>query len=118
MPRQERGLDRTDPWVDMAQRLRELRRASNLTYRQLERQAPYSSTALSMTAATGGATVPSWAKVEAFVKACGVTDPGDVAHWRHAYDEAAEAARRSDGQGSRTGEEPLSPVLVRTWPQF
>jgi transcriptional regulator with XRE-family HTH domain len=118
MPRQERALDTTDPWAPTAQQLRELRQAANLTYQQMAQRAPYSSTALSMTAATGGATVPSWAKVEAFVKACGVTDPGELGRWRQSYDETVDAVRRAGVRGPHAGAAAPSPVLVQTWPQF
>ena len=101
----------------MAQRLRDLREATNLTYAQLSRRATYSPTALSMAAATGNATMPSWRKVHAFVTACDVTDPRELAQWRQDYDEAVEAVRRAAAE-SPLGDGPVPPAAVRTWTQF
>jgi Helix-turn-helix domain len=66
--------------VELAQRLRDLRDASELTLRQLAAKSGYSSSALSQ--AESGRGVCSWDVVSTFVQSCG----DDPAHWRQLWE--------------------------------
>jgi transcriptional regulator with XRE-family HTH domain len=66
--------------VELAQRLRGLRDARELTLRQLAGRSGYSASSLSQ--AESGREVPSWEVVSAFVQACGE----DPARWRHLWE--------------------------------
>ncbi|WP_433608691.1 helix-turn-helix domain-containing protein [Dactylosporangium sp. CA-139114] len=123
MPRPERALDPDDPWAPMARQLRALREAAQVSYGELGRRVYYSGTAMSMTAATGGGTIPSWSKVEKFVTACGVTDAGELAAWRQRYDAAAAAARPAPTnpaptEGAAAADELVDPAAAQTRAQF
>ncbi|WOP38585.1 protein kinase [Streptomyces sp. Li-HN-5-13] len=69
------------PLHDFAQGLRDLRASApgKPTYRELERRARYSHSALSDAAA--GRRLPTWPLTQAYVKACG----GDVDEWRQRW---------------------------------
>jgi transcriptional regulator with XRE-family HTH domain len=66
--------------TELAQRLRDLRDARELTLRQLAAKSGYSSGALSQ--AEAGRAVPSWELVTAFVQTCGE----DPVRWRHMWE--------------------------------
>jgi transcriptional regulator with XRE-family HTH domain len=102
----------------MARRLRELRQAANVTYSQMSQRAMYSTTALSMTAATGNATMPPWAKVRAFVTACGIKDPEEITRWRRDYDEATAAVQHAVAPRMPASDGPVPVSVVRTRTQF
>ncbi|MFE6051370.1 helix-turn-helix domain-containing protein [Kitasatospora sp. NPDC056446] len=91
MGRRQRSLDPdAGPVADFALRLRALReRAGNPTFATMSRRVHRSTTVLSE--AAGGVDLPTWATVEAFVEACGVTDPGPWRdHWERARDALEE----------------------------
>ncbi|WP_067471677.1 DUF4407 domain-containing protein [Actinomadura hibisca] len=71
-----------------AQRLRELRRGSGLTLRQVAERAGYSPT--TCTAAARGRTLPTWEVARAYVVACG----GDEAEFQASWEEAAVSVGR------------------------
>ncbi|MER5417721.1 helix-turn-helix domain-containing protein [Streptomyces virginiae] len=74
--------------AELARALRELRRNSNLTYRELASVSHYSAAALS--AAASGRGVPKWEVVEAFVRGCGYN--GDPRVWRRMHSSAVASA--------------------------
>ncbi|MGP4114415.1 nSTAND1 domain-containing NTPase [Streptomyces sp. 4N509B] len=91
MGRQERPLDPGGgPVPALARELRELRRSSGLTYREMARRTRF--TASTFSRAAGGEHLPSLAVTLAYVEACG----GDVAAWRRRWQgvsrELADAA--------------------------
>ncbi|MEV7045065.1 helix-turn-helix domain-containing protein [Amycolatopsis sp. NPDC051061] len=84
MPRSERPLEGDDALSRFAAELRQLReKAGKPPYRELARQAHYSSTTLAD--AAGGRRLPSLAVTLAFVEACG----GDPAEWEQHWRDVA-----------------------------
>ncbi|MGW4381438.1 helix-turn-helix domain-containing protein [Kitasatospora sp. NPDC004531] len=102
-----------------AERLREARRESGLTLRQLAAVSGYSHSTLSL--AENGRRLPSWDVVAAFVQACGRRD---VDRWRGWWDAAGEAAeeasevQEASEQAPGPPPEPETVTVYRTrwWP--
>ncbi|MFJ8622782.1 helix-turn-helix domain-containing protein [Kitasatospora sp. NPDC093550] len=123
MGRRQRSLDpEAGPAAEFALRLRALReRAGTPTFAAMSRRVHRSTTVLSE--AAGGVDLPTWATVEAFLEACGETDPGPWReHWERARDALGEPAAPPDdpastappydvaGPGSATATAPLAAV--------
>ncbi|MEW2582456.1 helix-turn-helix domain-containing protein [Streptomyces virginiae] len=87
--------------AELARALRELRRRSNLTYRELASVSHYSAAALS--SAASGRAVPKWEVVEAFVRGCGYN--GDPRVWRRMHSSAVASAgvASADSPAADTG---------------
>ncbi|RKT19320.1 helix-turn-helix protein [Streptomyces sp. 1114.5] len=98
MGRRQRSLDPgAGPVAEFALRLRALReRAGDPTFATMSRRVHRSTTVLSE--AAGGVDLPTWATVEAFLEACGETDPAPWRdHWERARDALGEPATSEDG---------------------
>jgi tetratricopeptide (TPR) repeat protein len=80
------------PVGELATGLRQLReKAGKPSYRELARQARFSTTVLSE--AAGGRALPTLPVLRAFVHACG----GDVAEWEERWEQAAASLRQDPG---------------------
>ncbi|GHF69992.1 hypothetical protein GCM10018790_54880 [Kitasatospora xanthocidica] len=97
MGRRQRSLDPdAGPVAEFALRLRALReRAGTPTFAAMSRKVHRSTTVLSE--AAGGVDLPTWATVEAFLEACGESDPGPWReHWERARDALGEPTAPAD----------------------
>jgi hypothetical protein len=111
MPRRENPIDPADgALAQFALQLRALRRAAGQPpYRDMAQTAHYAATALSK--AANGRRRPSWTCVQAYLRACHVTDTHLVNQWRHHW----EAVRDATGRGSDTSSsEPTPPPATIT----
>lgn len=92
MPRSEKPLDPAGgEQARFAASLRALRRAAGRpTYREMARTAHYSAPALSKAAA--GRTVPTWSCVQAYLRACHVTDDEVAQTWRRRWEAVRQPA--------------------------
>ncbi|MGW6893719.1 LuxR C-terminal-related transcriptional regulator [Streptomyces chartreusis] len=92
MPRSEKPLDPAGgEQARFAASLRALRRAAGRpTYREMARTAHYSAPALSKAAA--GRTVPTWPCVQAYLRACHVTDDEMAQTWRRRWEAVRQPA--------------------------
>ncbi|MGW4543582.1 helix-turn-helix domain-containing protein [Streptomyces chartreusis] len=92
MPRSEKPLDTSGgEQARFAASLRALRRAAGRpTYREMARTAHYSAPALSKAAA--GRTVPTWPCVQAYLRACHVTDDEMAQTWRRRWEAVRQPA--------------------------
>lgn len=89
MGRKERPLDPATRAAQLATGLRELRRCSGLTYRELGRRAHFHYTVMWRVAA--GKTVGGWDVVEAFVVHCTPKDEQpDLGRWKVLWAAARE----------------------------
>jgi WD40 repeat protein len=97
VPRPERPLEEDDALTRFAADLRRLReKAGKPPYRELARQAHYSSTTLAD--AAGGRKLPSLTVTLAFVQACG----GDVDEWGERWREVAAAGNVGEAESPAT----------------
>ncbi|MFF0298525.1 helix-turn-helix domain-containing protein [Kitasatospora sp. NPDC004614] len=122
MARRQAPLEGNGAAARFAERLREVRRESGLTLRQLAAISGYSHSTLSL--AENGRRLPSWDVVAAFVQACGRKD---IDRWRGWWDAAEEQsfpavegpepeAPTIDPQPMRVPEpEPVVVVRTRWW---
>jgi DNA-binding NarL/FixJ family response regulator len=113
MPRRENPIDPAgDALAKFALQLRALRRtAGQPPYREMAKtvQVHYSATALSK--AANGRRRPTWHCVEAYLRACHVTDIRLIKQWRHRW----EAVRDATGRGSGTSDsESVAPTTLIT----
>ncbi|MEU4192922.1 helix-turn-helix transcriptional regulator [Kribbella sp. NPDC026611] len=89
MPRREREIDPSvGPVAEFAYRLRQARRRSGLTYRELADRTPYSHAHL--VRAAKGDQLPSWLVARAYLAACGVTGPQNLKLWEQLWIAAAK----------------------------
>ncbi|MFG3208030.1 serine/threonine-protein kinase [Streptomyces sp. NPDC048192] len=97
------------PLHDFAQGLRDLRASApgKPTYRELERRARYSHSALSDAAA--GRRLPTWAITKAFVEAC----EGDVDEWQRRWQELRDVLLATDPGLAAETDDPDSPDAPR-----
>lgn len=101
------------PLHDFAQGLRDLRASApgKPTYRELERRARYSHSALSDAAA--GRRLPTWPITLAYVTACG----GDVEEWRQRWQEVRDVLLATDPGLAATPDTPDGTDPVQPEPQ-
>ncbi|AUG82041.1 hypothetical protein CFP65_7461 [Kitasatospora sp. MMS16-BH015] len=105
MGRRQRSLDpEAGPVAEFALRLRALReQAGTPTFAAMSRRVHHSTTVLSE--AAGGSDLPTWATVEAFLEACGESDPGP---WRDHWERARDALGEPVPPADRPTEEPAT----------
>ncbi|MGW6934636.1 helix-turn-helix domain-containing protein [Lentzea sp. NPDC054927] len=104
MGRPERPLNPDDgPVQRFAHDLRELRKSAGLTLEEMAPLAHYSVATLSQV--TRGHTLPSVARVQAYVRACG----GDVEAWTARLKELMAEPKATSPEQEASEEEPVSP---------
>ncbi|WP_379816948.1 nSTAND1 domain-containing NTPase [Kutzneria kofuensis] len=112
MPRSERPLEENDALGRFAAELRRVReKAGKPPYRELARQAHYSSTTLAD--AAGGRRLPSLAVTLAFVEACG----GDTVEWEQRWREVAATQTLDRAENPAVGESCPYPGLAAFQPE-
>lgn len=79
MPRPEAKIDTIGPVAAFAQKLRNVRDRSGLTYKKLSVEAQYHPGTLAY--AASGKEMPTWELNRAYVRACGVLDPDEIKQW-------------------------------------
>ncbi|MEU7206104.1 helix-turn-helix transcriptional regulator [Streptomyces sp. NPDC045470] len=82
-------IDASRPLLELAQGLRDLRAASNLSYQAMSETVSLSAASLSRTAS--GQQIPTPEALTAFLTACAVP-PDDIDHWQKLRDDAVRAA--------------------------
>jgi two-component system response regulator DesR len=110
MPRRENPIDPAgSALAQFALQLRALRRAAGQPpYREMARTAHYSGPALSR--AANGRRTPTWACVEAYLRACNVADTRLVKQWQHRWEAVRDAAGR--GSGTSGSESAAPPTMI------
>ena len=113
MPRPEAPIATVGPIAAFAQRLRDVRAASGLTYAKMAVEARYAAGTLA--AAARGEIMPTWPLAQGYLKVCGVIDPDEVRHWERDWKNASEAAEIIPASKRLTAEEMPDPRQVRTY---